>query len=63
MYTTQKQIRAAFWDSFPEFKGEYRANKRQNAYSCNVRVTFVDFVENLRRDGLISEKLAYRVTL
>jgi len=63
MYTTQKQVRAAFWESYPQFKSEYRANKRQNDYSCDIRVTFVDFVENLRRDGLISEKLAYSVTL
>jgi hypothetical protein len=63
MYTTQKQVRAAFWESFPEFRGEYRKAKRQNDYRTDIRVSFCDFVESLRRDGLISEKLAYSVTL
>jgi hypothetical protein len=60
---TQKQIRDSFWQSFPEFKQYYRTKKRQNDYPTDIRVTFVDYVDSLRRDGEISEKLANNVTL
>lgn len=67
---TQSQIRKAFWQAFPNFKkgyiktskGYYRA-KKQNEYECDIRITFVDFVENLYRNGEISHNLAYKVTL
>ena len=60
---TQAQVRKAFWEMYPEFKSEYKSRKRQNEYSCNVRVSFCDFVESLRRDRAITEALAFRVTL
>ena len=59
MYTTQKQIRAAF----KEQCAEYVTSKKQNDQTCGVRCAFVDYVDSLRRDGLISERLAARVTL
>jgi hypothetical protein len=67
---TQAQIRTAFWQVFPEFKkgyiktpkGYYRP-KTQNEYECDIRVTFIDFVENLYRNGEISQQLANKVTL
>ena len=52
-----------FWESFPEFKKEYRSGKTQNDYSCDVRCTFVDFIESLRRSGYITEKQANNITL
>jgi hypothetical protein len=60
---TITQVRKAFWESFPEFKSEYRVNKRQNSYNATIRTTFVDYVDSLAKDGTISEKLANRVTL
>jgi len=60
---TQKQVRRSFWENHPEFKQEYRSKKTQNDYNCDIRCTFVDYVEYLRRSGEISEKLAYNVTL
>lgn len=63
MLTTQKQVRQLFWDSFPEFKPEYRVKKSQNDYRTDIRCTFVDFVNSLRENNQISEKLANRVTL
>lgn len=63
MFTTQKQIRESFWESFPQYASERRARKTQNDYKCDIRMTFCDYVESLRRDGQISEKLAYNVTL
>ena len=67
MLTTQKQIRTSFWDymkeCFPELAKEYKRNKRQNEYCTDIRCMFVDYVDSLMKDGIISEKLADKVTL
>ena len=67
MMTTQKQVRAAFWDAHPSFDHQARAagirSKRQNEHCATVRCSFIDFVEYLHRDGQISDSLANRVTL
>jgi hypothetical protein len=62
--TTQKEIRAAFWNTFcvDGVPKEYRG-KRQNALPCDVRCAFVDYVDNLQKNGVITENLANRVTL
>jgi hypothetical protein len=66
-YTNQKQIRQAFWESFPHFEEQAREagifTKSQNHHCATVRCAFVDFVDYLSKDGQISEKLANRVTL
>lgn len=62
MYTTQQQIRAAFWAQLPQASGYYQS-KRQNAQPCDVRTAFCDFVDSLARNGDISDNLAQRVTL
>jgi hypothetical protein len=66
-YTTQKQIRAAFWTAHPHFEEQARAagifSKRQNHHCATVRCAFSDFVDSLARDGQISEALANRTTL
>lgn len=59
--TTQAQIRAAFWDAFPQFTRKGR--QTQNQYPTDIRVAFVDFVDSLNKNGQISESLAQRVTL
>lgn len=59
--TTQSEIRDAFWESHPQFKRV--KGRTQNDYDTDTRCAFVDFVDGLRRDGQISEKLAMRVTL
>lgn len=60
-YTTQAQVRAAFWQGW---EGRARPKKLRNGdYPTDVRVEFVDFVDMLQRDGHISEELASRVTL
>ena len=62
--TTQKQIKQAFWQTFfvegrpAEYKG-----KTQNDLPVDIRMAFVDFVDSLSKDKVISEKLASRVTL
>ena len=59
-YTTQKQVRAEFWERHPQ------ASKRRTSdgdYVADTRVAFVEFVDYLERNGGISEALAQRVTL
>ena len=65
MFTTQAQVREAFWAGVGLRLGNcrYTKSKRQNEYPTDVRVAFVDYVDSLARDGQISEKLAQRVTL
>jgi hypothetical protein len=68
--TNQKQIRAAFWEAFPDLprrRYRYSPNRSdktaQLVYSIDTRCAFVDFVDQLQREGVISEALADRVTL
>jgi hypothetical protein len=61
-------VRNSFWEMFKDnepslYKEEYRKYKRQNQYSADIRFSFIDYVNNLERDGNISRKLASRVTL
>jgi hypothetical protein len=64
-YTTQAQIRAAFWDAHPD------ADRRKikdyagtgQMHVTDTRCAFVDFLDMLRRDGHITEALANRATL
>ena len=62
MFTTQKQVRAAFW----EFAQENRLIRKpggQNKQNTDTRCAFVDYVDSLARNGQISDELAQRVTL
>ena len=63
MMTTQKQVRRAFWEiNGADMPMIYR-QKTQNDLPTDVRVAFVDFVDQLARGGEITEALARRVTL
>jgi hypothetical protein len=68
--TNQKQIRAAFWEAFPDLprrRYRYSPNRSdktaQLVYPIDTRCAFVDFVDQLQRAGIISEALADRATL
>jgi hypothetical protein len=68
--TNQKQIRAAFWEAFPDLpRRRYRYSWNPNdktaelVFPIDTRCAFVDFVDQLQREGVISEALAERVTL
>jgi hypothetical protein len=65
MYTTQRQIRALFWATFPDLPRKKIRDYSGTGlmYQTDTRVTFVDFVDELCRDGEISDQLADRVTL
>ncbi len=60
--TTQPQVRAAFWQGLPA-GSPWRKRGKDGDYCTDCRCEFVDFVDMLARDGLISEALASRVTL
>lgn len=67
MLTTQKAVRAAFWEAL-QYHRELADYKRksgytQNQYPDDVRMAFCDFVDMLERNGDIGETLAQRVTL
>lgn len=62
-YFTKNEIRRLFFETYPQFKHEYKARKSQNLYSCDCRCTFVDFVDYLMKDGQISERMANNITL
>jgi len=68
--TNQKQIRAAFWEAFPDLpRRRYRYSPNRSdktaplVYPIDTRCAFVDFLDQLQRDGTISEALASRATL
>ena len=60
--TTAKEVRAAFWQGNEHLR-HYVKGKRQNDYNATIRSEFVEFVDMLARDGIITESLAARVTL
>ena len=70
MLTTQKQIRDAFWQAFPDLpRRRYRYSLRRDdkaaplVYPVDTRCAFVDFLDALHRNGQVSDALANRATL
>jgi hypothetical protein len=61
MFTTQKSLRNEFWFNHPQFKR--RGKTKQNDYCADIRITCCDFIEHMRRNGEISDKLANKATL
>lgn len=53
---------AAFWQGMPPIWAQYRRRKH-NDCPTDVRVEFVEFVDRLHRDGIISDAVADSVTL
>lgn len=63
--TTQRDLRRAFWQAHPDAD---RSKIKDHSgtgrmYKADTRAAFVDFVDMLARQGVISEPLAQRVTL
>lgn len=58
-----KEIRSNFWVLHPEFKNEYRGRKKQNEYNATIRSAFVEYIDNLAKDGIITNSQASRITL
>lgn len=63
--TTQKELRRVFWETYPELSKKKITDHSGNGkmFTVDTRCAFVEFVDQLQREGVISEKLADRVTL
>lgn len=58
--TTQKELRRLFWEAHPNL------SKHKNSYGdypTDTRVAWVDYIDSMRRNGQISEALAFRACL
>lgn len=64
-FTTQKQIRAAFWEDHPTLSRKKIADYsgKGKMFTTDTRCAFVDYVDHLSKSGAISPDLADRVTL
>jgi hypothetical protein len=60
---TLSELRRCFWATFPEYQKEYRKRKTQNDYKCDIRCSWVDWLDSLAKSGEITRKLAERATL
>lgn len=64
MLTTKKQVVTAFWAENPDLDREkitYTDGVR--LYKCTTRCAFNDFVDNLARDGQITDEMRMTVNL
>ena len=66
--TTQKALRAAFWDAHANIKGITRRKIRNYSgngtmHNTDTRCAWADFIDAMARDGQISDALAQRATL
>jgi len=59
-FTTQTQVRKAFWQGWPE---SFQRGKQHNEYNATIRSEFSLFVDMLARNRCISNNLANKVTL
>jgi len=65
LYTTQAELRRAFKLNHPDlnFKKSHNYGTHAPDYCCDTRCAFVDWIDHLERNGLISESLAFKATL
>ena len=61
--TTQKELRRQFWATFPELNRKKITYGKGKEYVCDTRVVWVDWIDSLSKDGIISSELADRATL
>ena len=52
-----------FWQSYPQFKNEYRVKKTQNDYRTDIRISFTEYIDHLYRNEEITEKQVNKITL
>lgn len=61
---TFPQIRNEFWQSLPaDLQAQRRSRRRHNDYCATIRTEFSFFIDNLARDGRITETQAQNITL
>lgn len=52
-----------FFELHPQYQSERRYRKPQNEYSTNCRCAFVDFVDSIHKNGMITDKQRFWITL
>lgn len=64
-YTTQREVRRAFWEAHPKLPRRRITNHSGNGkmYPTDTRCAFTDFIDQLSKSNQISQELAGRVTL
>jgi hypothetical protein len=63
---TAVKLRAAFWSMLAETAPGLHAQRRaggQNQQVTDIRCAWVEYVDQMAREGAISERLAQQVTL
>lgn len=61
--TTQKELRKRFRELYPDLIYKRFKCGNEMIYPTTTRVAFADWIDQLRRSRVISEKLAQRATL
>ena len=59
--TNQKDLREEFWNTNTDL--ERHVGWKQNQYPTDTRCRWVEFVDHMYREGIITEALADRATL
>lgn len=64
-FTTQRQVRSAFWKAHPTLQRKRIPNYSGNGtmHVTDTRCAFTDWIDSLSKNGEISQDLAQRVTL
>lgn len=66
MITNQKELRKLFWQEHPQLEHLRRRTVKygdHKDYPTDVRVSFVDWLDRLHRDGRVSDRLVNNATL
>lgn len=74
MIKTLSELRAQFWEQHPQYRRKtvskmsgngkpFHKYADQNDYPVDTRMAWVFFVDNMQRNGEISEALAWKATL
>ena len=65
MITTQKELRRAFWEQHPHLPRRKIKNYSGNGtmYPTDTRCAWVNWLDCMKKDGQISDSLAYRSKL
>ena len=65
MITTQRELRRLFFSTFPDVPRKKIRNYAGDGlmYPTDTCCAWVDWIDGLQRDGIISEQLAERATL
>ena len=63
--TTQAELRREFWETFPDLPRRKitHYSGKSKMHVTDTRCAFVGWIDNLSRNGDISQELAERVTL